>query len=116
MSLGLVVLVKSFTRTATPQSDYIMSDKSADMKRQQNQNFSTSGLLLCMFIQGQNSDNIYGCQYHVHRITMYQCMIELKGIFALFVLRSAFSAFDFDHEQTNIQYMYRNEASKRNIA
>ena len=42
--------------------------------------------------------------------------IELKGIFGLFVLRSAFSAFDFDNEQTNIQYMYRNEASKRNIA
>ena len=34
--------------------------------------------------------------------------VELKGIFALFVLRSAFSAFDFDHEQTNIRYMYRN--------
>ena len=42
--------------------------------------------------------------------------VELKGIFALFVLRSAVSAFDFDHEQTNIRYMYRNEASKRNIA
>ena len=43
-------------------------------------------------------------------------IVELKGIFALFVLRSALSAFDLDHEQTNIRYMYRNEASKHNIA
>ena len=51
-----------------------------------------------------------------HKLDLWIGELELKGIFALFVLRSAFSVFDFDREQTNIRYMYRNYASKRKIA
>ena len=39
---------------------------------------------------------------------MRSLTLELKGVFALFVFRSAFSGFDFHHKQTNIRYEYGN--------
>ena len=38
----------------------------------------------------------------------FSTALELKGIFALFVFGSAFSRFDFHHNQTNIRYEYGN--------